>query len=93
MASRKRYSIDEEDLTDLLADLELLVVSLDRIGAASEDESKSIALGGQFLIDKAVLKRLAKARHTLSGVFDESATPAAVRRLEARLARQRFWKE
>jgi len=92
MATQRRYSVAEDSLVKILADLELIVVSLDRIGASTDDDSEGRMRAAEFLKGENVFRRLAHARRALSDVFDAEASPETVRKLESRLARLKYWK-
>lgn len=92
MATRRRYSVEESSLVKILADLELIVVSLDRIGASTDDETEGRVRAAEFLKEEGVFRRLAYARRALSDVFDAGASSKTIRRFEAKLARLKYWK-
>jgi hypothetical protein len=92
MVTKRRYSLAEDSLVKILADLELIVVSLDRIGTSTGDDTEGRMRAAEFLEDEGVFRRLAHARRVLSDVFDAGASSETVRKFEARLARLRYWK-
>lgn len=89
--AENKYSISEQELTKILTDLELIVVSLDRIGSSSDDLPAVKARAAEFIGDPRVFRRLARMRKVLSEIFDEGASAVAARRLERTLSRVKPW--
>ena len=90
--AKKPYTISENDLVKLLADIDLVVVSLDRIGSSSENLEKARSQTAAFFGNPSMFRRLARMRRVLSEVFDKSASPKAAKRLEATLQRVKYWR-
>jgi|SRR5882672_12009744 len=91
-ASKNRFALAEHELIEMLADLNLIVVSLDRIGSSADTEKVASVLIGEFLLKRDFFKRMASMRRVLSKAFDVGASPEAQHRLETRLSRLRYWK-
>lgn len=86
---RERYVVGEQKLIKVITDLNFLVVSLDRLGASTDGENEANA--STFLKETRAFRRLVNARRVLTDAFDGSATPEAVRRLETKLSRLKYW--
>ncbi len=67
-----RISYSRETIESILADLEVLVPSLDRLGShyASADPQHRAAAVGTFVEDWSVFRRLSEMRRLLSEPFD-----------------------
>lgn len=91
--AKKKYSISESELLMILSDLELVVVSLDRIGSSSDDVQEVKMKAAEFIGNPRMFRRLAKVRRVLSDVFDSGASASAARKLDLKLRRAKYWRE
>ena len=89
---KQKYAISESDLVKMIEDLEVVVVSLDRIGSSSENLETVRLRTADFLGSPTNFRRFAKMRRVLSHIFDSNASPQAVKKLEAKLARLQYWR-
>ncbi|MDM8525552.1 hypothetical protein QUF80_19455 [Desulfococcaceae bacterium HSG8] len=69
--SDRKFVFDRKDLVGILRDLNLIVVSLDRIGSVYNDldEDEHNALLADFITDRDVFRKLASMRSVLSEPF------------------------
>ena len=88
----KKYAVSERDLIKLLADLELVVVSLDRIGSSSDNSEEVRLRAADFLANASMFRRFARMRRMLWNVFDSNASAQTVKKLEDRLGRVKVWR-
>lgn len=85
--------VKRRDLVEVYRQLELLVVSLDRIGSASHDadEEEIASVTYRFIVEWDVFSRLARARRILdpyfSGILGSDSTDA----LEREFQDTEFW--
>ena len=86
--SESRLDYDRDTMLAVLRDLEQIVVSLDRIGSATHDQSEreqDAALAG-FVREWRVSEKLSRARRTLSEPFSDELGPGDMDELERELA-------
>lgn len=85
--------LDKTGATNILADLEYLVTSLDRMGAAAggmpSDERAMLA--ERFLKDADVFRRLATARRVLSEALEQISSRSELEAFERKMAAIRPW--
>jgi hypothetical protein len=90
--SGSTVTLNIQDIAEIILDLSLIVVSLDRIGSSQlKAEEMKVAIG-EFAIARGIFSRLASARRILSTAFDESATPEQIELLEKRSEEMEMWK-
>ncbi len=84
----------KKDIIEVLADLNMMVVSLDRIGSY-HSECKSIeeynALNSNFLTDWDVTRKLAKARKILDTAFSRKLGDDDMDELEREFKNLQYW--
>ncbi|HEX6279365.1 MAG TPA: hypothetical protein VFZ49_05050 [Pyrinomonadaceae bacterium] len=85
---------DKEKIIQVLRDLEVLVVSTDRIGSVwadgvSDDEYKTIFL--KFFDDFGFFRKLASARRVLAEAFSDAVGEDGMDELERRFQDLEFW--
>jgi hypothetical protein len=85
-------SLNQEEVTRILADLEFLVVSLDRIGSAELAEDVRKAELYDFIIEGDVFKRLAAIRKSILIRLDQTDSPRKRRAIESTLEKVKPWK-
>lgn len=85
--------LDRQALVDVLADLEFLVTSLDRIGSAAVDlqpgEWRGLCV--RFLDEGDIFRRLARTRRTLGEALDAASTPAEIEAFKLAMEEIRRW--
>lgn len=89
-------SYSKEDIVDLLRDLNLLVVSTDRIGSAWSDRTSDEeynAMFVQFFVDFGFFRKLADARTTLSSAFSTETGEDGMDELERLMRDLKYWQE
>ena len=92
MKQKKKIQLAENDVVAVLRDLEVLVVSFDRIGSEFSDDPQRHAIEtDKFLFETFAFKKLARMRRILSDAYDAQRSKAAVRRLEERLEKTKVW--
>ena len=83
-----------KDIIRILADLNLMVVSLDRIGSHYSD-CRSVeeyhALSSNFLDDWKILQKLANARKTLDSAFSAELGDDDMDELEREFQDMQYW--
>src|SRR5688500_10437788 len=91
--SSKTVSIDRAALIRALRDLEVIVVSLDRLGWAAGDLSREDydRYANELLDDWDVTRKLANARAVLSAGFSESVGADGMDELERELQGLEYW--
>lgn len=69
----RKFAFDKKDLVSVLRDLNLIVVSLDRIGSLGTElgEDEQNALLANFITDRNVFRKLASMRSVLSEPFSD----------------------
>jgi hypothetical protein len=93
MRKEKQIQLSANSVKVLLRDLDLLVVSLDRIGSTfSQDRLKLAVELEKFFSDFNAFKRLARMRKVLCEAYDAQSQKADIERLEAQLDRQKVWR-
>ena len=83
--SDRQFVFNKEELVSILRDLNLIVVSLDRIGSANTElgEDEHNALLADFITDWDVFRKLASMRSVLSEPFsDESDSDKLEKKME-----------
>lgn len=85
--------IPKERLVSVLRNLEMIVVSLDRIGSAAADlgPEEYRRASSDFLDDWDVARRLASARRILSEPFSDEVGPDDMDELERELQHVEHW--
>jgi hypothetical protein len=94
--SAERIHYEKDDIIKVLRDLELLVVSTDRIGSAYHDresDEQYNAMFVRFFDDLDFFRRLASARMILSEPFPYEAGEDGMEELERRFQDMTFWPE
>ena len=87
-------SLSRRDTEALVKDLNLLVVSFDRLGSAFYDDPKQHAIEmSKFLQGVRAFKRLAKGRRVLLDAYKSQLGIAASERFVARLQKIKVWGE
>jgi hypothetical protein len=93
MATKKQIQLSADHVRTFLRDLEVLVVSLDRLGSAFHDKPERLAIEtDKFFSAVHAFKRLARMRRVLSEAYDSQSSMAEIARLEKNLERIRLWK-
>jgi hypothetical protein len=83
-----------QDVYKLIRDLNVLVVSLDRIGSAFfDDPTQQACATDKFLRDVLAFKLLAKARRMLCEAYESQLGGTEMERLEERLDKVKVWGE
>ena len=87
----EKIEIETRKVVELLADLEYLVVSLDKIGSvALSRESRALELE-QFIAEGEVFSRLASIRRALAEELDEFLSAEERESVEEKLEQIRPW--
>ncbi len=93
MSDEKVY-YRKKDIVKILADLNMMVVSLDRIGSYYSD-CKSVeeyhALSSNFLDDWKILPKLARARMILDSAFSDELGDDDMDELERKFQNLQYW--
>lgn len=91
MKFKKTISLPALEVKEMIKDLSVIVVSLDRIGSAYYDNprKRAVELSGFLDVDK--FKRLARIRGILSEAYDSQSTKADVMRLEEEAENLPYW--
>jgi hypothetical protein len=92
--STQKVSYRRDDIVRVLRDLNLIVVSLDKLGSASvgEDEITVLRWTDRFLNEWGVGPRLSAAREVLSGAFSYSLDAEESSELERLMADVPYWR-
>jgi len=86
-----KIEIETKTVVDLLAELEYLVVSIDRIGSADlSRESRGLELE-KFLVDAEIFSRLALMRRALAESLDEGLSAEERELIEERIEQVKPW--
>ena len=87
----EKIQIETENAIRLLAELEYLVVSLDRIGSADlSPEARMVELG-RFIVSGDVFSRLASIRRVLAEALDECLSAEERESIEEKLEQIKPW--
>ncbi len=91
--SNARLDYDRDAVLAVLRDLEQIVVSLDRIGSATQEQSETDqdAALAAFVREWEVFRKLASARRILSEPFSDELGPDDMDELEYELADVTYW--
>lgn len=92
--SQETVTYDKEKIIQILRDLNILVVSTDRIGSVwadtvSDDEYNAIFL--KFFDDFEFFKKLASARRVLQDAFSDEVGEDGMGELERRFQDLEYW--
>ena len=79
-----RLSYDRSEILDVLRDLNMIVVSLDRIGSrfSTLDPDEYNKISSDFLTNWDVTRKLARARRILSRPFSDESDAGGLHELE-----------
>lgn len=91
--NRKRILLNRRDVETLIRDLNLLVVSLDRLGSTFDDPGRHALEVDKFLHDVFAFRMLTKGRRVLCQAYESQLGNAAMRRFEERLEKVKIWGE
>jgi len=92
MNNKWTISFEGEEMIRILADLNFLVVSLDRIGSAAlSDEARKAELY-DFVVEGDAFKRLAAIRKSIWVRIDENVPRSTIDAIEERLEDVEKWK-
>jgi hypothetical protein len=83
--------IAEQDFLEVFGLLELLVISLDRIGSSELSRRESNETVGRFVDEADITRRLLRARRLLSDALDSSATREQIEAVDHAMERVRPW--
>ena len=91
--SKDRLDYDRDAVLSVLRDLDQVVVSLDRIGSVTADQSEAErdAALAAFVREWEVFRKLAQARQILSEPFSGELGPDSADELERELADVIYW--
>lgn len=90
----RKIQLRRSDVSRLISDLNLLVVSLDRLGSAFYDDPNRHAMEmDKFLRQVFAFRILAKARGLLCKSYESQLGRAEMQRLEERLEKVKVWGE
>jgi hypothetical protein len=84
----------KKDIIKILADLNMMIVSLDRIGSyytELNDDEKFNAISSDFLTDWDVCRKLAHARKTLDSAFSYDLGDDEMGELEREFQDLQYW--
>jgi hypothetical protein len=88
---RGQISVDADHFVALLANLEYVVVSLDRIGSAALPAPSRAMELERFIVEGDVFTRLAMIRRSLSEAMDKCLSNEERERIEQELERVQAW--
>jgi len=92
MKSRRVIELSASDVEELIRDLSLLIVSMDRIGSTYCDDPKRRAVEMHKYFSKIkAFKLLARSRAVLSVAYDSQSAKADVLRLEESAEKMPYW--
>jgi hypothetical protein len=92
--SKNQVAYPGKDVLAVLRTLNEFVVSLDHIGSASYDMTRSehVAALADFIQRHKIFRKMAQARTILSGPFRGAVGPDGMDELEREMQRVRYWK-
>lgn len=94
MKRTKNIQLSVHDVRILIRDLNVLVVSFDRLGSTFHDNPERHAVEmDKFLSDIFAFRMLAKARGVLCEAYESQLGRAEMLRLEDRLEKMKVWGE
>jgi hypothetical protein len=92
MRSKTIISLQEEEVRKILAELEFIVVSLDRLGSASLSDEARRAEVYDFVMEGDVFRRLSAVRALMWRRVEESVSRKALIALEDEFEKIDRWK-
>jgi hypothetical protein len=88
---KKTISLPATKVAEMIKDLSVVVVSLDRIGSSFYDDPKQREVELAKFFDSKVFKRLSGTRGTLSEAFNSQSAKSDITRLEDEAESLPYW--
>ena len=91
---KKTIELKRREAESMISDLNLIVVSLDRIGSTYRRQPRQLnAETTRFLKSIKLFKRLTQMRRILSEAYNAQTSETAVLRMEEKAEKLGYWKE